>query len=112
VVDIDSAVMALRHGLHAAAILPILLALTGLFRLSYAFEHVPNSPCASTCADGTLTKDAVCLDAQYKSTQGGRNLQTCVGCLLNSTAVDTAKNETDVEYGLRKTSQKIRPDLR
>ena len=94
--------MAPRRGHHAAAGLHFCFAILILLQLSQAFQFVPNSPCASTCRDGTLTDDAVCLDAEYGSTGGGKRLESCVGCLLNSTAVDTAKNETDVEYGLRK----------
>ena len=94
--------MAQRRGLNAAAGLRFLFAILTFLRLSYAFQYVVNSGCASICASGTLTEDAVCLDAEYKSKEGGQKLESCVGCLLNSTAVDTAKNETDVEFGLRK----------
>jgi hypothetical protein len=40
------------------------------------------------------------LDEQYQNTIGGRRLEDCVGCLLNSTAVDAANNQSDVEWGL------------
>ena len=103
VVDVESAVMALRRGLNAAAGLRLWFAVLTLLRLSHAFQFVPKSGCASVCRDGTLTEDAVCLDAEYRNTDGGRKLESCVGCLLNSTAVDAVKNETDVEFGLRKT---------
>jgi hypothetical protein len=93
--------MAARRGLNATAGLRLLLAALTLLHLSYAFQYVANSGCASVCEQGTLTDDAVCLDEDYRIEAGGARLETCVACLLNSTAVDTAKNETDVEYGLR-----------
>ena len=72
-----------------------------LLRVTSALQSVPDSPCESVCADaGTLEDDVVCLDADYQSLEQGQAFRKCVSCQLNSTAVDTAKNETDVEWGL------------
>jgi hypothetical protein len=92
--------MALRTGLTAAAGLRIIILLLATFRLSTAFQFVPGSKCEPQCRNGDLVDDAVCLDAEYKSTPGGRGVQSCVSCLLNSTAVDHTTNVTDVEWGL------------
>lgn len=94
--------MAGRRGLNATAGLRSLGLIAALyfFRLAAAYQYVENSPCANQCDEGTLIDDAVCLDAEYSDTANGTRLQTCVGCLLNSTAVDSANNQTDVEWGL------------
>jgi hypothetical protein len=92
--------MARRRGLHATAGLRSLIAILYFLNLTTAYQYVQNSPCEPQCRDGTLSEDAVCLDAQYRTTDGGKRLQSCVGCLLNSTAVDTGKNQSDVEWGL------------
>lgn len=68
-----------------------------------AFQTVPGSPCAEVCAGshaGTLAQDVVCLDNLYDTSVNGSNFKECVACELNSTAVDTARNESDVEWGL------------
>lgn len=71
-----------------------------------AIQSVPGSPCESVCRDaGSIEDDVVCLDANYQSLGAGRAFQTCVACQLNSTAVDTANNQTDVEWGLRMSYQ-------
>jgi hypothetical protein len=76
------------------------LLIVGL-RVTSALQSVPGSPCEAVCSDaGTLEDDVVCLDASYQSLASGRGFQKCVACQLNSTAVDTASNETDVEFGL------------
>lgn len=81
--------------------LTILCLLTVLLRLTSALQTVAGSPCESVCADaGTLEGDVVCLDADYQSLPQGRAYQNCVACQLNSTSVDTSKNETDVEWAL------------
>jgi hypothetical protein len=94
----------LRRG-HTAAtgfriIHLILLAILTSIPISSAFQTVPGSDCADRCADGNIDEDAVCLDAQYRTSEGGRRVESCTSCLLNSTAVDTASNTTDVEWGL------------
>ena len=89
-----------RTGRSAAAGLRIILILLPTLRLSDAYGFVPGSKCASKCEDGTLQQDAVCLDAEYRSTDGGNRIQSCVSCLLNSTAVDQSNNVTDVDWGL------------
>ncbi|RMZ75537.1 hypothetical protein DV738_g5403, partial [Chaetothyriales sp. CBS 135597] len=91
-----------RYGIAYVSIakLEAFLAVLALVQLSGAFQYVPGSSCQSICANGSLDADAVCLDAEFNSTAGGRRVRSCVGCLLNSTAVDTATNETDVEFGL------------
>lgn len=96
--------MALPPGLSAATGLRIthliLLLLLSTFPLATAFQIVPGSGCEAQCREGHVDEDAVCLDAEYRSDPGGRRIETCVSCLLNSTAVDTANNVTDVEWGL------------
>lgn len=92
--------MAQRRGLDATAALRSLIALLCLVHIAAAFQYVPDSPCEPQCREGTLTEDAVCLDNLYQDSNNGSRLQECVACLLNSTAVDQAKNETDVEWGL------------
>jgi len=70
-------------------------------RLTSGLPTVAGSPCEPVCANaGDLVEDVVCLDADYQNLENGRAFQKCVSCQLNSTAVDTEKNETDVEYGL------------
>lgn len=96
--------MAPRRGLDATAGLRRLIALLCLLQFTTAYQFVADSPCEPQCREGSLSEDAVCLDEQYKSTDGGRRLETCVGCLLNSTAVDAANNQSDVEWGLCKRS--------
>ena len=71
-------------------------------------ESVPGSPCAPICdadSEGDLKDDVVCLDGQYSSTQRGKNFKQCVACQLNSTAVDTANNVTDVDWAFCKHSR-------
>ncbi len=99
--------MAFWHDRHATAPSPSALHLTLLcllivfLRLTSALQYVAGSPCESVCADaGTLNEDVVCLDADYQALPQGRAYQKCVACQLNSTAVDTSKNETDVGWGL------------
>ena len=92
--------MACRRGLYATADLRSLVVFLYILNITTAYQYVPNSPCEPQCKEGTLTEDAVCLDEQYRDTPGGSRLETCVGCLLNSTAVDTANNQSDVEWGL------------
>ena len=87
-------------GLPAAPALRILFLLLALFHLAAALEYVQGSKCADACDVGNIAEDAVCLDAEYKSEAGGQRVERCVGCLLNSTAVDTETNTTDVEWGL------------
>ena len=85
-----------------AAVYIAIYLLTVLLRVTSALQSVAGSPCESVCADaGTLKDDVVCLDADYQSLDQGRAFRKCVACQLNSTAVDTVKNETDVEWGLR-----------
>lgn len=88
--------MALPRSLAAAVFLTLLFT-----HLTTALQTISGSPCQSICsAAGSLGEDAVCLDGEYKTTAGGRGFESCMDCLLNSTAVDTGKNETDVEWGL------------
>ncbi len=100
--------MAYWHDRSATSPVPrtlsLLYLLTALLRVTFALQSVPGSPCESVCLDaGTLEEDVVCLDANYQSLDNGRAFQKCVACQLNSTALDTGNNETDVEYGLRMT---------
>ncbi|KAG9785202.1 hypothetical protein KCU88_g2564, partial [Aureobasidium melanogenum] len=96
--------MACWHDRPATAPLlyPVLICLlTALPRLILALQSVPGSPCESVCSvAGSLEDDVICLDADYKSLDNGRKLQKCVACQLNSTAVDTSNNETDVGWAL------------
>lgn len=68
-----------------------------------SFQHVPNSPCTDVCSgnpQNTLEKDVVCFDTDYTDNKDGEALRNCVACELNSTAVDTANNQSDVEWAL------------
>jgi hypothetical protein len=87
-------------GLRSLPLIAILL--LSFLHNAAAYQYVDGSPCANQCNEGTLINDAVCLDAQYADTSNGTRLEGCVGCLLNSTAVDEANNQTDVEWGLCK----------
>lgn len=67
------------------------------------FGHVPNSPCADLCSgnpQNTLQNNVVCLDGDYFNTTDGQAFRKCVACELNSTAADTANNQSDVAWGL------------
>lgn len=103
--------MARRRGLDATAGLRSLLCLSYLLHLASAFQFVPDSPCEPVCQDGNLSEDAVCLDDSYRNTENGTRIQECVGCLLNSTAVDTASNQTDVEWGLCRSLAPTMPSV-
>jgi hypothetical protein len=82
----------------------LLCLLTALLRVTHALQSVPGSPCEDVCsAAGNLADDVVCLDASYQSLAPARAFQNCVACQLNSTAVDTANNYTDVAWGLSMT---------
>lgn len=72
-------------------------------RAVLGFGHVPNSPCTDVCSgnpQNTLKNDVVCLDEDYINNPDGQALRNCVACELNSTAVDTANNQSDVDWGL------------
>lgn len=103
--------MARRSGLDATAGLRSLLAILCVLHLATAFQFVPNSPCDSLCRDGSLSQDAVCLDNSYRDSENGTRIRDCVGCLLNSTAVDEVNNQTDVEWGLCRVIVPIRRPL-
>ena len=59
------------------------------------------SSCAEACSaqDLNYANDTVCLDEDYRSGRG-QLFRECTTCLLNSTAVDTAQNVSDVYWGL------------
>jgi hypothetical protein len=102
--------MSRRRDPNATAGLRSLLVLLYLLHLTDAFRYVPGSPCQSSCEVVNLDQDAVCLDDSYRDTENGTRIEDCVGCLLNSTAVDTANNATDVEWGLcMKTAHTLWP---
>lgn len=95
-------------GLNSAAIFSVCAAyvLTAVLSISFAnpaaaLQTVADSPCRQICTDNDLnfSNDTVCLDADYEN-GGGRQFRECTTCLLNSTAVDTAANVSDVEWGL------------
>lgn len=89
----------------ATVALCVIIYLLAALHLTSALQSVAGSPCESVCADaGDLNADVVCLDAEYQSLSQGRAFQRCVACELNSTAVDTSKNETDVTWGLGRKS--------
>ena len=95
--------MAYWHDRSATSAAPryiaLLYLLTALLCVTNALQSVPGSPCDSVCANaGTLESDVVCLDANYQSLDSGRAFQKCIACQLNSTAVDTTNNETDVAW--------------
>lgn len=77
--------------------------LLGFLQTVFGFGHVPNSPCSSVCSgnpQNTLENDVVCLDHDYFNTTDGEAYRKCVACELGSTAVDTANNQSDVEWAL------------
>jgi len=93
--------MAYWHDRAATRAASLLWLLTLLCRITSALQTVHGSPCESVCSNaGSLEDDVVCLDANYQSLAPGRAFEACVSCQLNSTAVDTASNETDVEWAL------------
>ncbi|RMZ88523.1 hypothetical protein DV736_g4240, partial [Chaetothyriales sp. CBS 134916] len=71
-----------------------------------AVPPLPPLPSGGVHAASTVVRVSVCtwvgmpIDTEFNSTARGSRLRSCVGCLLNSTVVDTASNETDVEFGL------------
>jgi hypothetical protein len=78
--------------------------LLAFLQSAYAFGHVPGSPCTEVCSGNpqdTLANDVVCLDADYVNSTSGKPFYDCITCELNSTAVDRATNQSDVEWGLR-----------
>lgn len=95
--------MANWHDRPATAALYLAICLlTIALRLTSALPTVAGSPCESVCVNaGDPVEDVVCLDADYQNLENGRAFQKCVSCQLNSTAVDTERNETDVGFGLR-----------
>ncbi|KAK5091347.1 hypothetical protein LTR05_001530 [Lithohypha guttulata] len=86
--------------LSAATILTVLLSLS-LSTPASALQTVPDSPCAEICTRGdvNLANGTVCLDDAFK-TGAGHQFRECTTCLLNSTAVDTPSNISDVYWGL------------
>lgn len=66
-----------------------------------ALQTVPRSPCADICSsnDLNLANDTVCLDDDYQTGEG-QQFRQCTTCLLNSTAVDSTTNISDVYWGL------------
>ena len=80
--------------------------LTAILAISFsspasALQTVPGSSCADICARDNLNyaNNTVCLDDAYQ-TGSGQQFRECTTCLLNSTAVDTANNISDVYWGL------------
>lgn len=77
--------------------------LLALLQAVHGFGHVPNSPCSSLCSgnpQNTLKNDVVCLDEDFYNSTDGNAFRHCMACELNSTAVDTANNQSDVDWGL------------
>lgn len=89
-------------GLCVAYLLTVILSISFPTPVS-ALHTVPGSPCESTCNYNNLNfaNDTVCLDTDYQNGDG-RQFRECTTCLLNSTAVDTASNISDVYWGLCK----------
>lgn len=87
-------------GVCAAYILTAILSISLSTPVS-ALRTVPGSPCEKTCTDNNLNlaNNTVCLDNNYKD-GSGKQFRDCTTCLLNSTAVDTAANISDVYWGL------------
>ncbi|RDW81397.1 uncharacterized protein DSM5745_04954 [Aspergillus mulundensis] len=77
-------------------------AVFGLIGLASGLRTTPGSPCASTCSptNDTLPSEVVCLDSEYNTTEAGRKFEGCIACQLQSTFVDDASRESDVEWGL------------
>ncbi|KAL4770434.1 hypothetical protein BDW60DRAFT_218096 [Aspergillus nidulans var. acristatus] len=74
----------------------------GLLRLASALRTTPGSPCESACspANATLPSEIVCFDSEYNNTEVGRKFEGCIACQLQSTFVDDASKQSDVEWGL------------
>ncbi|KAL4984027.1 hypothetical protein BDW68DRAFT_190803 [Aspergillus falconensis] len=74
----------------------------GLLGLASALRTTPGSPCESACSptNDTLPSEIVCLDSEYNSTEVGRKFEDCIACQLQSTFVDDASRQSDVEWGL------------
>lgn len=94
-------------GVCTAYILTVILSIS-LSKPVSALRTVPGSPCQKTCTDNNLNfaNDTVCLDNSYKD-GNGKQFRECTTCLLNSTAVDTAANISDVYWGLCKCVARI-----
>lgn len=69
---------------------------------SQALRAVPFGPCASLCGNtsDTTSDEIVCSDTDYQGTAAGQTAQACISCQLNSTAVDTATNTSDLQWAL------------
>lgn len=90
--------------MKSARLLSTSLLLLAFLQSAYAFGHVPGSPCADLCSgnpQNTLANDVVCLDNDFFDSADGEAIHKCIACQLNSTAVDTAANQSDVEWALR-----------
>lgn len=97
-----------RDRLATAAVYLALCLLSTFLRPATALQTVPGSPCQSTCdRAGNLEDSVVCLDVDYVDTEAGSLYRECVSCQLNSTAIDTGKNETDVEFALSRDMRNI-----
>jgi len=94
-------------GVCAAYILTAVLSTTFSSPAS-ALQTVPGSPCADQCTRNDLSyaNNTVCLDEDYQ-TGSGQQFRECTTCLLNSTAVDTAANVSDVYWGLCKSGREL-----
>lgn len=97
-----------RSDRPAASLSQLLVIFLTFIRFTTALQYVSGSSCASLCSTdvaGTLEDDIVCVDEDYQENKKASSFQKCVGCLLNSTAVDTTHNISDVEWGLCKNSR-------
>lgn len=81
--------------------------LTAILSISFttpasALQSVPGSPCADACSGVTYANNTVCLDDEYLNGGKGTQFRECTTCLLNSTAIDSSANVSDVYWGLCK----------
>ncbi|KAJ5731316.1 uncharacterized protein N7483_005824 [Penicillium malachiteum] len=70
-----------------------------------ALRVASGSSCTDVCskwgsATNTTASEISCLDTSYNSTTKGEDFKDCISCELNSTYVDSATGETDVNWGL------------
>ncbi|PTU24066.1 hypothetical protein P175DRAFT_0505792 [Aspergillus ochraceoroseus IBT 24754] len=89
----------LRSSLRWAAVLVLL---TQCSQVALGLRTASGSPCASLCSpsNDTAPSEIVCEDYQFRETAVGRKFQSCISCELNSTYVDSASDESDLEWAL------------
>ena len=77
-----------------ARVLLLLASWQWLIHTGYTLQVTSSSLCNSTCdgGSGTYTSDLVCSDGDYENTAQGQSMRSCMTCLQNSTAYETARD--------------------